>query len=143
MGDVILFGQGQRLRDWTNVDGGIDKCSDEYSAGEWAGIGVSLATGGYGGLRAAGVKGPGREFSHWIPNRMGGARSISNGNYVSPARHYLHDPFRFPRGWRDLGPKWPAWLRQLDRIPNAYNGAAAGAGYGATGAAMNNCECRK
>jgi hypothetical protein len=26
-------------------------------------------------LRAAGANGAGKEFSHWIPNRMGGPRS--------------------------------------------------------------------
>lgn len=56
MGDVLLFGQGQRLRDLFDVDGGIDKCSDEYGAGEWAGIAGSLATGLVGGLKAAGTK---------------------------------------------------------------------------------------
>ncbi len=89
MGDVILFGQGQRLRDLLDVDGGIDSCSSEYSAGEWAGVGVSVATGFAGGLKAAGVKGTGTEFSHWIPNRMGGPHSVWNGNYVPTSTHAL------------------------------------------------------
>lgn len=31
MGDAILFGQGERLRDLFDVNGGVDKCSPEYS----------------------------------------------------------------------------------------------------------------
>lgn len=79
MGDVILFGQGQALRDWFGIDAGIDRCSGAYDAGEWVGLAASLATGVAGGVKAAGVKGAkgsGIEFSHWIPNRMGGPRSI-------------------------------------------------------------------
>ncbi len=144
MGDVILFGQGQTLRDWFGIDGGIDRCSGAYGAGEWAGVAVSLATGVAGGVKAAGAKGAGKEFSHWIPDHKGGPRSIWNGNFVTPAQHYFHDPFRYPRGWRDLGPKWPAWVQQIDRIPNAYKGGAVGAGWGGTGMAMNDdCTCRR
>jgi RHS repeat-associated protein len=143
MGDTILFGQGQRVRDALGVDGGVDQCSDAYDNGEWAGIAGSLATGLAGGLRAAGAKGAGKEFSHWIPTRMGGPRSTWNGNFVSPQRHYYHDPFRYPRGWRDFGPKWNPAAQQFDRIPNVYKGAALGAGYGAAGAAMSGCSCKR
>jgi RHS repeat-associated protein len=144
MGDTILFGQGQRLRDLFDVDGGIDKCSGEYSAGEWAGVAASMATGLAGGLKAAGAKGAGKEFSHWIPNRMGGPRSTWNGNFVPPSRHYYHDPYRYPKGWRDLGPKWNPVRQQYDRIPNAYKGGAAGAAYGAAGAAQaGDCTCKR
>jgi len=140
----MLFGQGQRLRDLFDVDGGIDRCSDEYGAGEWAGVAVSAATGLAGGFKAAGAKGAGKEFSHWIPNRMGGPWSTWNGNYVSPARHYYHDPYRYPKVWRDLGPKWNPVRQQFDRIPNVYKGGAAGAAYGAAGAAMaNDCTCKR
>jgi hypothetical protein len=160
MGDVILFGQGQRLRDLFGVDGGVDQCSGEYSAGEWAGIAGSFATGLVGGVKAAGVKAAGMEFSHAIPARVfrpssksysatldaafGWAeKTILNGNYVTPLRHYLHDPFRYPKGWRDFGEKLPSWLQQLDRIPNVFKGGAAGAAYGAAGSAMNGCTCSK
>ncbi len=82
MGDVLLFGQGQRLRDLTGVDGGVNRCSDSYDYGEWAGIAGSVATGVVGGIRAAGARGVGKEFSHWIPNRMGGPRTILSKNGV-------------------------------------------------------------
>lgn len=159
MGDVLLLGQGQRLRDLLGVDGGVDQCSSEYSAGEWAGIAGSFATGLVGGVKAAGVKAAGMEFSHAIPARVfrpssksysatldaafGWAeKTILNGNYVTPLRHYLHDPFRYPKGWRDFGEKLPSWLQQLDRIPNVFKGGAAGAAYGAAGSAMNGCTCK-
>lgn len=99
----MLFGQGQRLRDLFDVDGGIDKCSGEYSAWEWAGVAASVATGLAGGLKAAGAKGVGKEFSHWIPNRMGGPRSTWNGNFVPRETHALSDPYRYrfmPKSWK-------------------------------------------
>ncbi|MGQ0710966.1 MAG: hypothetical protein ACT4NV_14610 [Rhodoferax sp.] len=146
MGDVMLFGQGQRLRDLFGVDGGIDQCSDEYSAGEWAGMAASMATGLAGGLKAAGAKGAGKEFSHWIPNRMGGPRSTWNGNFVPTATHALSDPYRYrfmPRSWKAQNPMPNAASQQWTRIPNVYKGGAAGAGYGAAGAAQTGCACRR
>jgi hypothetical protein len=85
------------------------------------------------------------EFSHWIPNRIlsksgsrwlrkGFGRSCFNGNYVTPRRHYMHDPLRFPPGHRNFGPRFNPVLRQLDRTPWAVRGAAAGAGAGVAGA---------
>jgi len=144
MGDVILFGQGQRLRDLFDVDGGIDKCSGEYGAGEWAGIAASLATGLSGGLKAAGAKGAGKEFSHWIPNRMGGPRSTWNGNFVPTATHAASDPYRYrfmPRAWKEANAPMNPAMAQWTRIPNAYKGAAAGGAYGAAGAAQSGCTC--
>lgn len=147
MGDVILFGQGQRLRDLFDVDGGIDPCSSEYSAGEWAGVGVSAATGFAGGLKAAGAKGAGKEFSHWIPNRMGGPRSVFNGNYVSTPTHALSDPYRYrfmPRSWKAQNPMPNKATQQLVRIPNVYKGGAAGGAYGAGGAGLSgDCTCQR
>lgn len=72
----------------------------------------------------------GFEFSHWIPTRMGGSRSIFNGNYVSEESHYLTDPFRYPSGWQELGPKLPATTQQFLRVPWVYGAGAAGAAYG-------------
>ncbi len=144
-GDNLSFGLTGAIREsFPGIygdDGRVDKCFGAYGAGEWTGTGLALATGVAGGIKAAGAKAEGKEFSHWIPNRMGGPRSIWNGNYVSPARHYKHDPFTYPSGWRDLGLKWNPALQQLDRIPNAIKGTAAGAGYDGASQAVNNCEC--
>jgi RHS repeat-associated protein len=143
VGDTLSFGITNWIRDQGDFNA-VDKCSGAYDAGEWTGLGIAAATGVAGGIRAAGSRGVGREFSHWIPNRMGGPRSIWNGNFVTPARHYLHDPFRYPRGWREIGPKWPAWLQQVDRIPNVYKGTAAGVGWGAAGMGANgDCTCQR
>jgi hypothetical protein len=105
-----------------------------------------------GGLKAAGKKAIGKEFSHWIPDRTlkrtGNdfvrntfGRSRLNGNYVTPQRHYQHDPYRYPRGWRDMGPRYNPVRQQYDRIPNSIKGGAAGAGYGAAGNAANRPDC--
>ena len=145
MGDVILFGQGQLIRDLLDI-GGVDRCSSAYDAGEWAGIAASFATGAVGGLKAAGTKGAGREFSHWIPNRMGGPRSIWNGNFVSTEVHALSDPFRYrfmPRTWKAANPMPSRVNQQWVRMPNVYKGAGAGGAYGAGGAAMNDCTCSR
>ncbi len=140
MGDAVSIGVTDWVRDQRGTNDAVNKCSTAYDAGEWIGIGYGFAAGGGAGWRAAGQKAAGREFSHWIPNRMGGPRSRWNGNYVTPRRHYHHDPYRYPRGWRDFGPKWPKPAQQFDRIPNPYKGAGAGAA--AASAGGNNCECQ-
>jgi uncharacterized protein RhaS with RHS repeats len=146
MGDVLLFGQGQTLRDWFDVDGGVDPCAPMYGYGEWAGIAGSFATGVVGGIRAAGARGAGMEFSHWIPARIGGPRTIWNGNYVSTATHALSDPYRYrfmPRVWKAANPMPSVASQQWTRLPNVYKGAAGGGAYGAAGAAQAACECRQ
>ena len=144
MGDVILFGQGQRLRSALDVDGGIDKCSRAYSNGEWAGVAVSFATGFAGGVKAAGGKAVGKEFSHWIPNRMGGPRTIMNGNFVSTEVHALSDPYRYrfmSRAWKAANPMPNQAMQQWVRLPSVYKGAGAGGAYGAAGLALADCTC--
>lgn len=148
LGDVLLFGFGDELRDlfsalYFSIEGEVNMFSGEYSAGEWAGFILSQATGFSGGVKAAGfargTAGGTREFSHFIPTRLGGSRSIWNGNYVSNWRHYKHDPFRYSkvRGeWRNWGPKWPHYLQQLDRIPNVFKGIVGGHAYGRAGRAL-------
>ncbi|NHZ83892.1 hypothetical protein F2P44_32175 [Massilia sp. CCM 8695] len=144
MGDAMLLGQGQLLRDLFDVSGGINMCSPEYSNGEWAGMAASAATGLAGGVRAAGAAGVGKEFSHWIPARMGGPRSILNGNYVSIATHARSDLYRYnfmSRAWKDANSIMGPAVAQWTRFPNVYKGAAAGAGAGATGAGLAGCTC--
>lgn len=144
MGDTILFGQGQLLRDVFDISGGIDMCSAAYSNGEWAGLAASAATGLAGGVRAAGTAGVGKEFSHWFPTRLGGPRSIWNGNYVSIETHALSDPHRFkfmPKIWRQTHTPMSVPAAQWTRFPNVYKGAMAGAAYGTAGASLAGCEC--
>jgi len=129
--DVFSFGLTSLARKGTYYDDLVDENSVAYNLGEWSGIAINSGIGAVAGLKAAGTKAVGREFSHWIPNRMGGPRSIWNGNYISPRFHYLTDPYRYPKGWRSIGPKWNPVLQQLGRIPFVYYGAAAGATTGA------------
>jgi len=139
-GDVLSFGLTKLIRQAIGIDGVVNPCSDAYSDGEWLGVGLSLAMGVAGGLKAAGAKGVGKEFSHWIPNRMGGPRSLFNGNYVSKAYHALSDPYRYrfmPRAWKAMNPIKNAFARQAMRIPKVYTGTAAGAAYGAGSKALN------
>ncbi|MBV9470595.1 MAG: RHS repeat-associated core domain-containing protein, partial [Abitibacteriaceae bacterium] len=137
---IIRVGAGD-LAGVGDANAAVNYGSGWYKGGEWAGTAHSIAFGAVGGLEAAGAKGAGKEFSHWIPNRFlkrTGNRWIQrnfglskwNGNYVSPARHYMHDPFRFPRGWKQLGDRFHPILQQLDRVPRVYYGIGAGAAWG-------------
>jgi RHS repeat-associated protein len=67
-------------------------------------------------------------------NKRGGY----NGSWTSPKRHYMHDPSRFPKGWRDMGDRLPAPLRALDRIPDWAKGAVVS---GAAVSAIAGSEC--
>jgi RHS repeat-associated protein len=147
-GDTLTWGATDWARDklfeellnWETTDA-VSTDSAGYHVGEIGAIAHGIASGGAAGLRAAGSKMAGREFSHWIPNRFlkrfdsrflrkTFGRSPLNGNYVTPARHYMHDPFRYPRGWKLLGDRLPAWLAQLDRTPWVLRGAVFGATWG-------------
>ncbi len=158
-GNTISFGLTGLLNDATGASSAVDKCSGAYSAGEWAGVAWGVAAGGAGGLRAAGVKGAGKEFSHWVParylrgasSRLGSrgrkfvnqtfGRSRANGNYVSPRQHYRHDPYRYPRGWRGMGDRLGPAGRQLDRVPRSLYGAGAGGAATGASAAAQGGEC--
>lgn len=127
------------------TNGVVDKCSGAYSAGEWSAVALEIGLGGAAGLEAAGGKGAGKEFSHWIPNRMGGPRSAWNGNYVPTATHALSDPYRYrfmSRVWKAENPMPNQAWQQWTRIPNVYKGAAAGGAAGVAGAAQSGCVCR-
>ena len=144
VGSVLSFGLTDVINDATGASSVVNKCSGWHTLGTVTGIVLATAIGGAGGAEAAeanaGIQG--FEFSHWMPVRMGGPRSIWNGNYVSQEMHYLTDPFRYPSGWQDWGPKLNPVLQQLLRIPYVYDGAAAGAAYGGASAmAGGNCGC--
>ena len=119
----------------------------------------SLAFRVAGGLKAAGEKVAGKELSHWIPERYlksagtyiedklgtSGAKKILvskfgrsplNSNYVTPYRHFLHDPKRFISGWQSMRRLSPV-LQQLDRVPRVYYGGSAGAAYGSASISSN------
>lgn len=144
-GDTISIGATDWIRDQLNTNGVVNQCSGDYRGGEWAGIAYGFVAGGVAGLRAAGSRGFGKEFSHWIPNRAGGPRSLWNGNFVTTRIHALSDPYRYrfmPKTWKAGNPIWSAWKRQLVRLPNWMKGSAIG-GSIATGGSMagNDCDC--
>ena len=144
-GDTLSFGATDWLRDRMGTNGAVDKCSGAYSAGELAGVGYDIAQGGAIGWQVAGAKGVGKEFSHWIPNRMGGPRSKWNGNFVPTATHALSDPYRYrfmPRAWKAENPMPNPAMQQWVRIPDVYKGAVASGVAGATGASQSGCTCR-
>jgi RHS repeat-associated protein len=141
--DTMTFGAATRVLDYFGINP-VNRCSGWYTAGEWAGVVGSIFTGGAAGLRVATKKAAGLEYSHWIParvlrNRFGMTKKQAkkhnpwNGNYVTPERHYKHDPYRYPRGWKTMGDRLDGLEKHLDRIPTSvkgaglYGGASAGA----------------
>jgi len=82
------------------------------------------------GLALRGSNAAQTSFSHMIPNRWGGPRSILNGRVVPNSQHSLHDPHYFLRGTTASDKLNPA-LRALDRVPPVHRGTAAGAAVGA------------
>ena len=95
-------------------------------------VGLTIL-GGQIGARLAGSAGKGKEFSHFIPKRMGGPRSLWNGNFVTTAKHALSDPYRYrfmPRTWKQLNPM-PSRLNQMwNRLPYTWKGVGGGAATG-------------
>ena len=164
LGDEFLLGQGGRLRDWLDI-GSINTASGSYTAGKVTGAVALVALGTGVGAEAAGTAEGGMEFSHALPARYfrelslsgksvnaeykplldklfgWGKDTILNGNYRTAAEHYLEDPFRYPAGWRELGPRYPDVMQMLSRIPNVFKGMAGGgvaAGAGAAAAPGTN-----
>jgi hypothetical protein len=144
-GDTVTFGVSRYLRDkvFTNFyEGTVNYDSTSYTAGEVTAVATTTVVGGVQGLRSAGSMAgkAGAEFSHWIPARMGGARSLFNGNFVSKATHALSDPYRYrfmPRAWKLANPMPNVLSQQLTRLPMVYTYGAAGAATGGAGVASN------
>ena len=137
LGDVLLLGFGGNLRAALKIDADIDPTSFAYGLGTLVGVAGSVTTGLIGGIEAAGTRGAGLEFSHWIPKRMGGARTIWNGNFVTVVNHALSDPYRYrfmSRIWKASNPLPSRLWQQWYRIPNVYKGVTAGSVYGGIGA---------
>mgnify|MGYP006904090388 CR=1 FL=1 len=141
LGDVLLLGFGDDIRNWLDI-GSVDMSSGAYGAGELTGAAALMVTGVAGGIRAAGAREAGIEFSHAIPARVGGPRSIWNGNYVTTPTHALSDPYRYrfmSQAWKRANPM-PSRASQLwTRTPNTIKGAAAGAGAAGAGLAGAGC----
>jgi hypothetical protein len=142
--DTATLGVTYWVRELIGANRDVKECSTAYRGGEVLGVAAGIFLGGAAGLRAAGTKGAGREFSHWIPARMGGPRSLWNGNYVSIEKHALSDPYRYRfmrRPWKAANPMPSRARQQWVRIPNVYKGAAAGGLV--TAAASSRCGCSR
>jgi hypothetical protein len=135
--DTLTFGLTEDFRELIGLNKDLNKNTTAYGVGEVAGIGTGMLFGGIEGLEAAGTKAPGMEFSHWIPNRMGGPRSLWNGNYVTKVDHALSDPYRYrfmPKWWKEFfKPPYRA-VQQWVRVPKVYKGGGAGAAAATIGA---------
>jgi RHS repeat-associated protein len=167
MGDNLSLGLTRKGREEIWGNDYTDPCRDAYKWGDKAGTALELAMGA-GALKAGAkqaVREAGKEFSHWIPSRYfrnptkyfgensilakvliskpshAFKNSMFNGNMVSPLKHYKTDPFRFPKGWRDMGDRHRAWRRMIERIPNSLQKTAA-SGTAASISGAVDCSCK-
>jgi uncharacterized protein RhaS with RHS repeats len=151
MGDNLSFGATKMIRKVGNFNDEVNTDAEWYAAGEWSGTALSTAIGVSGGLKAAGSKAAGKQFSHYIPDRTlkktGSnfirntfGRSRLNGNFVPKNFHALADPKAYQfmsKTWKSANPIMNPAMRQIHRIPNVYKGAAAGFLYGIGSMEMN------
>jgi RHS repeat-associated protein len=111
----------------------------EAVASVFSGVGVGKSIASAGALSKGFSMSLGRttvkglEFSHWIPNRLGGSRSLWNGNFVTPRTHALSDPMRYRftnKAWKRDNAMYPFVMQQATRVPYTIVGGGAGAAYG-------------
>lgn len=127
LGDALLLGFGDDLRDFAGVDGGVDRCSSAYGAGGWSAFAFGGARLAYAGLA------------------KGGSIVASSGAAASEFRQTLKVIFRggMGRNWRppNLAGKTDAQLRasagKTNPTLNAYGAGVAAAG------ALDSCGCQK
>jgi len=144
--DILTFGITVQINNALGNSQFVNNCSGSHTLGTVVGIALSTAIGGAAGAEAAEANAgrEGFEFSHWIPDRMGGPRSILNGNWVSIAEHAVNDPFRYkfmPAAFKALNAMNPAALQQWNRIPLLLKGIAVGAAF-ADASASRGSGCR-
>jgi len=127
LGDALLLGFGDDLRDLAGVNGGVNQCSNAYDYGGYASLVAGGARLAYAGLA------------------KGGSMLASSGAAASAFRSRIKNWFRLGGGknWRspNLKGKTDAQLRvsagKTNRPLNAY-----GAGVGYAGATDGNgCGC--
>ena len=107
----------------------------------WGSVAVSAGLGALGGgIGSAGARRAGVEFSHWIPGRFSNPNSqfykgiprwltenSLNGNHVPRWLHAATDPYRLLKGMKKWGDHlYPAWQRQLIRMPGWLSGGLLG-----------------
>ncbi|MDP1696694.1 MAG: RHS repeat-associated core domain-containing protein [Xanthomonadaceae bacterium] len=127
LGDALLFGLGDELRNALGIDGGVDQCSGAYKAGATASFAAGVGRISY----AAAAKG----FS----------LVASSGAAASAFRQQLKGAFRLGMGknWRppNLANKTDAQLRRSAGSTNpGVNAAGIGATAGGASGFMG-CDC--
>jgi hypothetical protein len=78
--------------------------------------------------------------SHFMAQRLGGIRSLLNGNFVKISTHAKSDASRYgfmPRSWKMVNSKYDFWQKHLFRIPRMPV-ALAGSGIGGL---ISGCGC--
>ena len=119
LGDALLFGLGDNLRNALGIEGIVDECSDEYKYGAWSSFAAGIARLGYAGLAKA------------------GSVVASSGAAASAFRESLKRIFRLGIGknWRKFNAPQnisDAALRskagRTDPFINAYGAGVAAAG---------------
>jgi RHS repeat-associated protein len=146
------------------IGGGLDlgiqllENGGRFECVHWDSVAVSAVLGAVGGGIGGRtlVKAAGKEWSHFIPARFFRTTSKSykpwlpkwlnnnrflNGNYVTPQRHYSHDIFRFPQGWRLWGKRLPPEIAILNRAPDWAKGSILGGFAGATSSMPSKSKC--
>jgi RHS repeat-associated protein len=120
LGDALLLGFGDELRELAGIDGGVNDCSDAYQAGSWTSFAFGGARLGYAELAKA------------------GSILAPSGAAASAFRTQLKNGFRLGAGknWRppNLAGKSDAQLRRSAGKTN-FGINAYGAGVAAAGAA--------
>ena len=130
IGGAVGGGIDLGLQLWNN--GGQFACVDWWSVG-----GSALAGAAFGGAGriTAGTRGIGKEFSHFIPHKLGGPKSVWNGNYVSISTHARSDPFRrqfMSRAWKSRNGQWGLVKSIVVRLPRTPAGLGVSGSIGAT-----------
>ncbi len=131
LGDALLLGFGDDLRDLFNIDGGIDRCSKEYKGGEIASFAVGGARVAYAGI-AKGISLVPRVTGAQAASARNTLKKIFRGGLFPNARRYPYSQLLKKYG-SDAAVKAAA-----GRTNTSLNAIGAGI---ATGAAVNNSEC--
>ena len=143
------------------------KYGNRWECYDWISIGMNMVGGGL--IQKALKKVPGKEFSHWIPDRYIRPRSRSgknpnehykpwvdrylnrfvnsrfNGNYVKKEWHAKTDDFRrqfMSASWKRDNPQWRKYQQQIMRVPGWIPGSGFVGGAAATDFSRENCDCK-
>jgi RHS repeat-associated protein len=93
MADTLSLGLTGYARKGYGIEDAVDRCSDHYNYGEWAGAGLSVAMGGAGAVKGA--------------LRMGGRTGSMMARLLRGGGRFFRDPRQFStvsdQYWRNVG----------------------------------------